>query len=135
MINEFSETALHISVSAGNYSPESILFVERLVEKMSPDELESRDLFYATALHNAAWVDNLQAAKALVRKHRGLLYKNDMRNLLPLHMAAMNAHRDTLEYLLHQIESDGVTGDELLPEVDSRSNFLILVIGSGFYGE
>lgn len=130
-ITKFSETALHISVSAGSGSPKSILFLKNLLEKMPLEALEIGDQFNATALHNAAWVGNLEAAKALVEKHQSLLYRSDSRNLLPLHLAALNAHKETLLYLLEVTNCDPVS--ELFSNDDSAADFLILVIVSGFY--
>ncbi|KAH7851292.1 hypothetical protein Vadar_009481 [Vaccinium darrowii] len=130
-ITKFSETALHISVAAGSGSPKSILFVKNLLEKMPLEALEIGDQFNATALHNAAWVGNLEAAKALVEKHQRLLYRSDSRKLLPLHLAAMNAHKETLLYLLEVTNCDPVS--KLFSDDDSAADFFIFVIVAGFY--
>lgn len=115
---------------------------------MMPEEaLELCDNFKYTPLHVAAWVGNTEVAKALLRKRRSLVYIRECNNLTALDMAARNAKKDTLLYLLEVVKDDPLS--KLFPyhideynhpfgpvhHHDSAANFLILVIGSGYYGE
>ncbi|KAI8526063.1 hypothetical protein RHMOL_Rhmol13G0279800 [Rhododendron molle] len=131
-INEYSETALYVAAGAGK-SSKSIDFIKNLVDKMSPEALELRDLYDCTPLHIAAWVGNTEAVKVLLEKHFSLLYIRGSDNLSALDMAARNAKKDTLLYLLEFTKD--VPFDKLFPDEDSAAHFLILVMTSGYYGK
>ncbi|KAF5784519.1 putative ankyrin repeat-containing domain, PGG domain, ankyrin repeat-containing domain superfamily [Helianthus annuus] len=53
-----------------------------------------------TPLHIAAVVGNTEAVKILVNKNQELLYAKDVDELLPIHRALINSHKDTFLYLL-----------------------------------
>ncbi|KAG5517419.1 hypothetical protein RHGRI_037978 [Rhododendron griersonianum] len=129
-INEFEETALHVATGAGRPS-KSIDFVTKLVNKMPPEALELRDQFKWTPLHLAAWAGNKEATKVLLKKQPSLLYMRECSKLSALDMAARNAKKDTLLYLLDVTKNDPFS--KLFPDDDSAAHFLILVIASGYY--
>ncbi|KAJ3670472.1 hypothetical protein LUZ60_010796 [Juncus effusus] len=60
-----------------------------------------------TALHHAASFGNLEAAKLLVEKDKGLLYLWNSNSCMPLHEAAKCAKREVVSYMLDKIEDDG----------------------------
>ncbi|XP_021727660.1 uncharacterized protein LOC110694800 [Chenopodium quinoa] len=60
-----SETALHIAVGTGK----DLEFVEKLIRRMSPEDLALTDQNGETALSVAAVVGNIRAAKLLVNIH------------------------------------------------------------------
>lgn len=138
-ISETMDTALHVAV--GSLGIECIHFVEKLVQLMPADALAAKNHDGYTPLHIAACVGNTQAAKILVDKHRPLLYRcsdfNDTRGggdirdeMLPIHLAARHARRDTLLYLLD------VTGnDQGAFNGEYGATILKSLISSNFYGE
>ncbi|KAI8526049.1 hypothetical protein RHMOL_Rhmol13G0278400 [Rhododendron molle] len=84
-INEYSETALYVAAGAGK-SSKSIDSVKNLVDKMSPEAPELRDLYDCTPLHIAAWVGNTEAVKVLLQKHISLCcISGDLIIVCPLH--------------------------------------------------
>jgi len=127
-VNKLRETALHVSVGVGS---KSINFVKNLIANMPVEALEIQDHLSATALHIAAWVGNLEAAKALVERHPRLIYMRDVRSWLPFHLAAFNAHKDTLSYLVDLHKFDPMS--QLFNNEDSGACFLVHSIVSGFY--
>lgn len=100
---------------------------------MPTDALAMQDEYGNTALNIAALVGNTQAAIILVKKNRSLLHIRHSIGYLPVHRAALNAHKDTLVYLLACHYKD---------DIDPRSlaggygvELLVSVIDSGFFGE
>ncbi|XP_073033542.1 uncharacterized protein [Primulina eburnea] len=96
-INDSSETALHVAVETGKSND----FVRKLLEYPMPNEaMLSKDSTGDTALHTAALAGNKEAAILLVNKKPDLLYITNDNNLLPIHLAGRNSHKDTLTYLI-----------------------------------
>ncbi|KAH7852672.1 hypothetical protein Vadar_027708 [Vaccinium darrowii] len=132
-ISETRDTALHVAV--GSLGIECIHFVEKLVDLMPADALAARNSDGCTPLHIAAYVGNTKAAKILVHKHPPLLYINNgyktiNGEMLPIHLAALHARRDTLLYLLD------VTGnDQGAFNGEYGATILKSLISSNFYGE
>lgn len=96
-----SETALHIAVGTGK----DIAFVEKLITRMSPEELALTDQNGETALSVAAIVGNKTAAELLFNKNP------DLPNILskagmPIHRAAQYGQRDMISYLLEVTRKD-----------------------------
>jgi len=96
-----SETALHIAVGTGK----DIAFVEKLITRMSPEELALTDQNGETALSVAAIVGNKRAAELLYNKNP------DLPNILskaglPIHRAAQYGQRDMISYLLEVTKKD-----------------------------
>ncbi|KAE9460353.1 hypothetical protein C3L33_07743, partial [Rhododendron williamsianum] len=123
-INEYGETALHVAAGAGR-SSKAIDFVKRLVAKMSTEAVTFSDQNNCTPLHLAAWAGNKEAAKVLLKKQPSLLYIRENTNFSALDMAARNAKKDTLVYLLAKIKDDDFS--EIFPDGDSTAHFLILL--------
>ncbi|XP_021992207.2 uncharacterized protein LOC110889025 [Helianthus annuus] len=98
-INKHGFTALHIAVGTGK---QGISFVEKLVAKLPPNSLLNMLTSFRdyTPLHIAAVVGNTEAVKILVNKNQELLYAKDVDELLPIHRALINSHKDTFLYLL-----------------------------------
>ncbi|KZT76699.1 hypothetical protein F511_46277, partial [Dorcoceras hygrometricum] len=97
IINDSSETALHIAVETGK----SNYFVRKLLDSMSDEAMFSKDSSENTALHVAALSGNKEAAMLLVNKNT----TNDD-DMLPIHLAARNSHKPTLMYLISVCKKD-----------------------------
>ncbi|KAL2533247.1 Ankyrin repeat family protein [Abeliophyllum distichum] len=75
-----------------------------------------------TALHVAAQHDNVEAAQLLVNKNHELLNICNERGILPIHLAALTAHRETTSYLfsvglkdeIHSSLLKNIAGGELM---------------------
>ncbi|XP_075497769.1 uncharacterized protein LOC142535003 [Primulina tabacum] len=97
IINDSSETALHVAVETGKSND----FLRKLLEYPMPNEaMLSKDSTGDTALHTAALAGNKEAAILLVNKKIDLLYITNNNNMLPIHLAARNSQKDTLMYLI-----------------------------------
>lgn len=96
IINCSAQTALHVAVETGK----SNYFVKKLLEYPMPDEALLSQSGVGTALHIAAVVGNREAARILVNKNPDLLYITNKRDKLPVHLAALVGHKDTLVYLI-----------------------------------
>ncbi|KAI8560247.1 hypothetical protein RHMOL_Rhmol04G0240800 [Rhododendron molle] len=129
-IKSFGETTLHIAVGAGR-STSAINFVRNLADKMPPEALEIVNDFNRTALFNAAWMGNMEVVQILWQKRPSLVYMRDKYGCSPLDMAASNAMKDTLLYLLDVTKNDPFS--KLFPVEDSAALLLISVITSGYY--
>ncbi|CDP03066.1 unnamed protein product [Coffea canephora] len=120
------ETALHIAVGRN----EAYRFVDELVRLMPPNALSVTNKFNETALHLAARCGNTEAAKLLVNRDPDLPYVWSDTKLLPLHLAALFSHKETLIYLLTVTSNDA----EPSPFVgQSGITLLNVVVTSGFY--
>ncbi|XP_071908960.1 uncharacterized protein [Coffea arabica] len=120
------ETALHIAVGRN----EAYRFVDELVRLMPPNALSVTNKFNETALHLAARCGNTEAAKLLVNRDPDLPYVWSDTKLLPLHLAALFSHKETLIYLLTVTRNDA----EPSPFVgQSGITLLNVVVTSGFY--
>ncbi|KAG8644407.1 protein ACCELERATED CELL DEATH 6 [Manihot esculenta] len=123
------ETALHVSISAGH----SIEFVQKLVDRMSADELGIKNKYGDTPLHYAGVAGNTAAAKLLVNKNPKLPQERNSNNDTPLHRAAAYAHEDTVQYLLlvTEDEEDPIRSSPFTDEDGVR--LLNLLIIADFY--
>ncbi|XP_059634704.1 uncharacterized protein LOC132277027 isoform X2 [Cornus florida] len=125
-ITRTSETVLHIAVG----TTKAIHFVEKLLELIPREAVTSlRNEMGDTALHYAATLGNVEAAKLLVA-HNPDLTNTWNGSLLPLHVAAGYAHREMVSYLLT------VTRDDMEPNLfadESGAKLLNLVIVAEFY--
>ncbi|CAK9138513.1 unnamed protein product [Ilex paraguariensis] len=125
-ITALSSTVLHVVVGTGK----TVHFVEKLVKLMPTDALALRDDYGNTALNVAAVVGNTEAAVILVKKNPALLHIRNNTGFLPVHRAGLNAHRDTLLYLL-TIHKDDIEPGPLADQ--SGVQLLVSVIDSGFF--
>ncbi|KAL6970548.1 hypothetical protein U1Q18_030245 [Sarracenia purpurea var. burkii] len=112
------------------WSGRSNQFVEKLLLKMEPIDLEMKDEGGLTALHWAASATNLEATKMLVQKNPNLPNIADNDTFVPLHSAAQNGNREMVVYLL------GVTKDDAEPnpyEGQRAAGLLIDLALNGHY--
>ncbi|KAI3836073.1 hypothetical protein MKW98_016377 [Papaver atlanticum] len=92
-----NETALHIAIMMKRWS-----FVQKLVERMTPEALEIKDSEDSTALHAAALYGNKDVAKAIASKNPKLTQMRDKFERVPLETAIVHfgdGQKDTVEYL------------------------------------
>ena len=120
-----SETALHIAVGTG----ENIDFVEKLIRRMSPEDLALIDQNGETALTVAAVVGNVKAAKLLVNKNPDLPNISGKQGL-PVLRAANYGQEEMVKYLLAVTRGDiepspfaGESGAELLIAISTAEFF------------
>ncbi|KAK2995707.1 hypothetical protein RJ640_020173 [Escallonia rubra] len=119
-------TALHVVVGTGK----AIHFVENLVNLIPNEALALYDDYGNTPLHVAALVGNTETAIILMRKNPALLHMGNNRGWLPVHRAALNAHRNTLLYLL-AAHKDNMDSKSLADQ--SSVELLVSVTDSGFF--
>ncbi|KAH7834259.1 hypothetical protein Vadar_014328 [Vaccinium darrowii] len=128
------ESALYMATGTG---PAAIKFVEELLKLMPADAVAKRDIGGNTALHLGAWVGNTKAAVLLVEKNPGLLSIRENQRWLPIHLAAINAKKETISFLLEATEKDDAAMRMLFTSPSrtepSGAELLIHVITSGFY--
>lgn len=121
------DTALHIAVGTGKAIP----YLRNLVSQMRDESLEVKNATGKTALHVAALMGNLEAAKILVHRHPGLLYSPDRYGYFPVVKAAMSAHRPTLQFFISH------TKDDVVPNLyaqDHGVDLLECIIDAEFFG-
>lgn len=119
--------ALHVAVGTRKANE----FVEKLVERMSPEEVAMANGSGVMALSVAAAVGNTDAVKLLVCKDPDLPNIRGTDGGFPIHKAAQFGHRGTLLYLL-QVTKAGVQPSPY----ENASGVLLLrqLILAEFYG-
>ncbi|XP_044507810.1 ankyrin repeat-containing protein NPR4-like [Mangifera indica] len=120
-ITRNQETALHIAAGARH-----TVFVQELVNIMTPDNLELQNKVGNTALCFAAASGIKKIAEVMVNKNQNLPSIRGSEGATPLCMAALLGHRDMVWYLY------SVTKDTDLKEED-RIELLIAVINTGLF--
>ncbi|CAH1439428.1 unnamed protein product [Lactuca virosa] len=96
-LNVEGHSALHIAIDACKH----IQFVENLLKEINPESLLALVTCHKeNALHRAAMVDNVKAAKMLVEKNPYLLFSLDNMNNMPIHRAIIGSHETTFQYML-----------------------------------
>ncbi|THG01076.1 hypothetical protein TEA_007513 [Camellia sinensis var. sinensis] len=73
---------------------------------MSPEDLAKGDRGKRTALHRAAAVGNIEAAKLLVEKKRYLPNAETVQKRIPLYFAATHRNNEMVTYLLIMTEDE-----------------------------
>ncbi|KAF5952106.1 hypothetical protein HYC85_010050 [Camellia sinensis] len=101
-IRDNSETVLIVAVKSKHRNN----FVKKLVNRMSPEDLAHGDRDERTALHRAAAVGNLEAAKLLVEKNRYLPNVETVQKRIPLYFAATHRKKEMVTYLLSVTEDE-----------------------------
>ncbi|KAL9690442.1 hypothetical protein QQ045_010840 [Rhodiola kirilowii] len=92
-------TGLMVAVGSGR--PETAEFVEKLLDVLTPSDLEMTDKDGRTALGIAAMVGNMKAAELLVLKNPNLPnISSGYAAGFPIHCAAEYGHKKLLLYLL-----------------------------------
>ncbi|KAH7845593.1 hypothetical protein Vadar_003887 [Vaccinium darrowii] len=103
-----SETALIVAVKMVGGKD----FVEKLVEKMSPDDLAICDDGGRTALHRATGFGNIEVAKLLVEKNQDLPNKETHLKETALFYAAERGDRKMVEWLMGVMDPYKLLWDE-----------------------
>ena len=96
----FGEMALHIAVLGGHMN-----IVKELVNKMSKENLKTKDNDDATVLGLCAQIGNIEMAKCIIGKSRTLLsIENYDKQLIPVVLAIKNnpSAIDTVHYLYNE---------------------------------
>ncbi|KAE8706810.1 Ankyrin repeat family protein isoform 3 [Hibiscus syriacus] len=88
------DTALHIAVLAGHVD-----IVEKLVGRMSAEDVAVKQILGSTALNFAAIGGVTEIAELLVEKNRDLLTIPNDYDQIPLVVAALYGHKDLVQYL------------------------------------
>ncbi|MBA0661791.1 hypothetical protein Goklo_006039 [Gossypium klotzschianum] len=94
--------ALHVAVGARKANE----FVEKLVERMSLEEVAMVNGSGATTLSIVAAIRNTDAVKLLVCKNPDLPNIRGMDGGFPIHTTAQFGHRETLLYLLQVTKAE-----------------------------
>lgn len=123
-ISDDKQNILHIATLAKRST-----FVTKLLEKMSPVDLELEDKYHNTALYYAALSGAVNIAKEMVIKNEKLplIRHSGTIKLLPLHAASMLPNRDMVLYLFSVTDFEQLTATE-------RINLLSSTIYADLYG-
>lgn len=97
-IQRSGQTILNVAVRVGL----EMSLIERLVELMPHNELDKKDQYGRTALHEAIHASNFPAANLLMKEEPGLVNIRDEKKRLPVELAAKKRHRD-LTFSLHKV--------------------------------
>ncbi|KAI8569675.1 hypothetical protein RHMOL_Rhmol02G0295600 [Rhododendron molle] len=112
-ITPYLETALFLAVK----SPRRNHFVEKILKKMSPEDAGLANLAGMTALHRAASVGNVEAAKLLVDKNPNLPNVLDEYGDPPLNYAASTGSRESVVYLWEVTKEEVKLKDNVAAEL------------------
>ncbi|KAK6920749.1 Ankyrin repeat [Dillenia turbinata] len=93
-ITFFQKNALHLAAGAGHAR-----FVINMMNRMSVEALELRDVHGRTALTFAAMAGCIEAARALVSRNPKLTQLMDKNGRAPIHDAALIGSKDVLSFL------------------------------------
>ncbi|XP_058225338.1 uncharacterized protein LOC131334379 [Rhododendron vialii] len=104
-----SETPLIVAVKVKVAS--RMRFAEKLVERMSPDDLALSDHKGRTALHRAAGAGNIEVAKLLVGKNSRLPYLETHVKDMPLFYAAGRGDKEMVRFLMHAMDLKRLKGE------------------------
>ncbi|XP_039165812.1 uncharacterized protein LOC104440199 [Eucalyptus grandis] len=98
------ETVLHIATLSAQDQ-----FVEKLLERLSPDALLMVDSDGCTALHNAVHCGRIKMVKALVRRDRRLTQRPDYKGRVPLIISTLKAstHKEIAWFLARTTTDEG----------------------------
>ncbi|XP_031371768.1 uncharacterized protein LOC116187251 isoform X2 [Punica granatum] len=125
VISTRQETALHVATSMGQAR-----FVEKLVQLLSPKDLEMTDFKGYTALHIAAIYGSLDAVKTLLKKNKMLTQIVSTEGYTALHVAAYYNSKDVMWHLTLNTTDDPPGR----PFTGPKAGVLILhLVWSGFY--
>jgi ankyrin repeat protein len=123
-ISDDKQYILHIATLAKRST-----FVTKLLERMSPDDLELEDKYHNTALYYAALSGTVNIAKEMVNMNQKLplIRPPGTIKLLPLYAASMLPNRDMVVYLFSVTPFEQLTATE-------RINLLFSTIYADLYG-
>ncbi|KAJ0018612.1 hypothetical protein Pint_12288 [Pistacia integerrima] len=120
-ISQKGDIALHIAVEAQSSS-----FVQVLVDKMNPEDLEIKNHDGNTAFCLVAASGNLQLARKMFCKNSELRNIHGEKEMLPIHMGAQSGHKEMVEFL-YDISGDYLNDEDHIKLINS-------LIRSGLYG-
>jgi len=125
-ITPFGETALHVAIVAGN-----VKLVEKLVELMSPEDLEIVEQAGCSALSYAAMQGITKMAKCMIIKNKKLVNLPNGGGRIPVVVSCLGNHKEMTHYLY------SVTPAELLYEDNGNHGSLLLQlsIASEMFGK
>ncbi|KAH6820862.1 hypothetical protein C2S53_020382 [Perilla frutescens var. hirtella] len=106
-ISEEGDRALHVAASMKHKD-----FVLKLVERMSPSELEMVDGRGYTACCYAAISGSVEIADLMIRKSPTLATARDRENKTPLHKAALRGNTKMVSHLLKSAKIERLSKDE-----------------------
>ncbi|KAE9452024.1 hypothetical protein C3L33_16078, partial [Rhododendron williamsianum] len=112
-ITPYSDTALSLAVKSSRRNH----FVEKILKKMSPEDAGLADQWGRTALHRAAGVGNVEAAKLLVDKNPNLPNVLDNNGDPPLNYAASTGSRESVVYLWEATKEEVKLKDDVAAEL------------------
>ncbi|KAL9451720.1 hypothetical protein AB3S75_013315 [Citrus x aurantiifolia] len=97
-----SKTIFHAIVASlvDVESDDATCLLDKLASKVDPQTLARRDVHGHTALYQCAGKGNLRALKVLVKYNPDLTTIRNKGDILPVHEAAYEGHKDTFQYLL-----------------------------------
>ncbi|KAH9750725.1 ANK REP REGION domain-containing protein [Citrus sinensis] len=81
-------------------SDDATCLLDKLASKVDPQTLARQDVHGQTALYQCAGKGNLRALKVLVKYNPDLTTIRNKGDILPVHVAAYEGHKDTFQYLL-----------------------------------
>lgn len=116
-----SYTALHVATGA-----RQVQFVEKLVEKMKPEDLILQDEMYNTAFCVAAAAGSLEIAKIMIRKVPDLPGQLGSKGRTPLYFAALFGHQKMAACLYYSLPAS---------EEEDLDELFFTCIKSGLYGK
>ena len=93
-ITVWGKTALHVAVKTGH-----VHIVEELVNQMSEENLEIKDIYGSTALLEASFMGNYRTAECMLGKNGNLISIANNAGFLPVATALMNGHVELARYL------------------------------------
>ncbi|XP_076920373.1 uncharacterized protein LOC143581483 [Bidens hawaiensis] len=97
-VTENLETLLHVAASADRRKAVEE-FVVNLLNLMEREDLELQNKSGDTAFSLAAQSGNIETAKAMLNKHRGLIDIPNKKGMMPLYMALLFAKAEMARYL------------------------------------
>ncbi|XP_058199856.1 uncharacterized protein LOC131314926 isoform X2 [Rhododendron vialii] len=112
-ITPYSETALFLAVKSSRRNH----FVEMILTKMSSEDAGLVNQWGMTALHRAASVGNVEAAKLLVNKNPNLPNVLDKYGDAPLNYAASTGSRESVVYLWEVTKEDVKLKDDVAAQL------------------
>lgn len=122
-ITRDGENILHIAAATKHSD-----FVEKLIDKMSPDDMTLRNIHENTALCFAATSGTVEIAKLMVEKNKFLPLIRSNEKPTPLFIAISYKHEEMASYLLSVTDLDRLTPEDQI-------QLLIAAIHSDFYGK
>lgn len=101
VVDRFGRTALHYAASSNGSK-----VCEVVLEALAGQAAFPADGRGRTPMHYAAVVDDVCDCIKLLSDSGGSITAGDRRHVTPMHLACLNGHKDTVEWLLEKLDSD-----------------------------